>query len=155
MNKILLNDLLYIAGFLDGDGCIMAQLITRSDYKMGYKIRLTVQFTQHLKRKIYLEKIKEIIGGVGYITTRNSMCAYIITEPKNVYTFLKQIQPFLRIKQKQANLVLTIIEQLPLAKDSQTKFIELAHLVDNVASLNDSKTRKITALVVEAKLKVK
>jgi hypothetical protein len=154
MNKILLNDLLYIAGFLDGDGCIMAQLITRSDYKMGYQIRLTVQFTQLLKRKIYLEKLKEIIG-VGYIRTRNSMCDYIITEPKNVYTFLKQIQPFLKIKQKQANLVLTIIEQLPLAKDSQTKFIELAHLVDHVASLNDSKTRKITALVVEAKLKVK
>jgi len=154
MNKILLNDLLYTAGFLDGDGCIMAQLITRSDYKMGYQIRLTVQFTQLLKRKIYLEKLKEIIG-VGYIRTRNSMCDYIITEPKNVYTFLKQIQPFLKIKQKQANLVLTIIEQLPLAKDSQTKFIELAHLVDHVASLNDSKTRKITALVVEAKLKVK
>ena len=155
MKKILLNDLLYIAGFLDGDGSIIAQLITRSDYKMGYHIRLTIQFTQHLKRMIYLEKLKEIVGGIGYIRTRNSMCDYIITEPKNVYAFLKQIQPFLRIKQKQANLVLTIIEQLPLAKDSQTKFIELAHLVDHVASLNDSKTRKITALVIEATLKVK
>ena len=154
MNKILLNDLLYIAGFLDGDGCIMAQLVTRTDYKMGYQIRLTIRFTQFLKRKIYLEKLKEIIG-LGYIRTRNSMCDYIITEPKNVYTFLRQVQPLLKIKQKQANLVLTIIEQLPLAKDSQTKFIKLAHLVDHVAFLNDSKTRKITAQVVEAKLKVK
>ena len=126
MNKILLNDLLYIAGFLDGDGCIMAQLVTRTDYKMGYQIRLTIRFTQFLKRKIYLEKLKEIIG-LGYIRTRNSMCDYIITEPKNVYTFLRQVQPLLKIKQKQANLVLTIIEQLPLAKDSQTKFIKLAH----------------------------
>jgi len=151
MNKISLHDLLYIAGFLDGDGCIMAQLITRSDYKMGFQIRLTIQFTQLLKRRIYLDKLKEIVG-VGYIRERGALCDYIITEPKNVYTFLKAIQPCLRIKQKQANLVLTIIEQLPLAKGSPTKFIELAHLVDHVASLNDSKTRKVTAQVVESSL---
>lgn len=154
MIKISLHDLLYIAGFLDGDGCIMAQIITRPDYKLGFQIRLTIQFTQHLKRKIYLEKLKDILG-VGYVRQRGLICDYIITEPKNVYTFLKQIQPFLKIKQKQANLVLTIIEQLPLAKDSPAKFIELAHMVDHVASLNDSKSRKITALHVEAALRVK
>ena len=152
MNKISLHDLLYIAGFLDGDGCIMAQLITRSDYKLGFQIRLTVQFTQALKRKIYLQKLKDILGP-GYIREQGSISHYAITEPKNVYTFLKQIQPFLRIKQKQANLVLTIIEQLPLAKDSPNKFIELAHMVDHVASLNDSKSRKVTALRVITQFK--
>lgn len=185
MKKITLHDLIYIAGFLDGDGCIMAQLITRPDYKLGFQIRLTVQFTQSSKREIYLQKLKDILG-IGYIRNRNRVnigaspqlggltnrltsdgsnyqtnglinpvCDYIITEPKNVYMFLKEIQPYLRMKQKQANLVLTIIEQLPLAKDSPSKFIELAHMVDHVASLNDSKNRKVTATHVEAILKCK
>jgi hypothetical protein len=154
MKTMTLLDLIYIAGFLDGDGCIIAQLVTRPDYKWGYQIRVTVQFTQHLKRRIYLEKLKNIIG-VGYIRDRAGVSDYIVTEPKNVYTFLKLIQPYLRIKQKQASLVMTIIEQLSLAKDSQSKFIELAHMVDHVASLNNSKSRKVTASIVMASLKVK
>jgi hypothetical protein len=138
MNKISLHDLLYIAGFLDGDGSIMAQLVDRKDYRLKFQIRFTIQFTQHLKRRVFLEKLKNIIG-IGYISNRKTnVCYYIITETKNVYMFLKTIQPFLRIKQKQANLVLTIIEQLPLTKHSPDKFIQLAHMVNQVASLNDS-----------------
>jgi LAGLIDADG endonuclease len=151
MNKILLFDLIYLAGFIDGDGSITAQLVKREDYKWGYQIRLTVQFTQHRKRRIFLEKLKDIIG-VGYIRDRDIVSDYVITEPKNVLLLLKLIQPYLRIKQKQANLVITIIEQLPLAKKSKDKFIELSYMIDQVALLNDSKARKITALVVEAHL---
>jgi hypothetical protein len=158
--QILKDDLIYIAGFLDGDGSIIAQLVKRDDYKNGYQIRLSIQFTQLTKRRIYLEKLKDLIG-VGYIRDRSfspkrgvetsPVSDYVITETKQVYLFLKMITPFLRIKKKQADLVITIIEQLPLAKDPH-KFYELCQKVDQVAAFNDSKSRLITADVVYAKL---
>jgi hypothetical protein len=66
---------------------------------------------------------------------------------------LQQLQPFLRLKQKQANLMLKIIEQLPSSRDSQDNFLKLCQLVDQVAELNDTKKRKHTAASVSAMLK--
>jgi hypothetical protein len=50
-------------------------------------------------------------------------------------------------------LVINLIEQLPQAKDCQNKFIELAKVVDHIASLNDTKHRKITSATVIAHFK--
>ncbi len=38
------EDKAYIAGFLDGDGSIMAQLVFRKDYRLGYQIRVSIVF---------------------------------------------------------------------------------------------------------------
>jgi len=76
-----------------------------------------------------------------------------LVEPANVAKLLQQLQPFLRLKQKQANLVIKIIEQLPSSRDSQESFLKLCHLVDQVAELNDTKKRKHTADSVYAMLK--
>lgn len=45
MKKLLTNELIYWAGFLDGDGSIFAQLIPRKDYKWGFQVRVSVQWT--------------------------------------------------------------------------------------------------------------
>ena len=176
INFITLLDLIYIAGFLDGDGAIIAQFVTRTsrglkpekdDYKWKYKIRLSIQFTQHTKRSIYLTKLKQIIGAgsirhrTGGVTTSQSggpaesVSDYVITANLSVLAFLKLIQPYLRIKQKQANLAITILEQLPLAKNDKVKFFELVDMVDHIASLNDTKLTKrtLTGAVVKETLK--
>lgn len=36
----------YIAGFLDGNGCILAQIVKRDQYKYKHTIRLSVVFYQ-------------------------------------------------------------------------------------------------------------
>lgn len=152
MKKLTALDAIYLAGFIDGDGCIMAQLVSRRDYKFKYQIRFTVQITQLKKRKWFLERIKEILGA-GYIRDRKLISDYVLVETANVANLLQQIQPFLRLKQKQANLVLKIIEQLSSSKDSQSNFLKLCLLVDQVAALNDTKKRKHTGTTVEAMLK--
>lgn len=154
MKKITRDDLIYLAGFLDGDGSIIAQLVERKDYKWLYQIRLTVQFTQKTKRLHFLNELQSIID-VGYIRSRGNVSDYVISEPKNVYDLLNQLKPFLRIKQKQANLVMKIIEQLPLAKDSKEKFLELCELANQVTLLNDSKNLKNTVEKVKAALEGK
>lgn len=151
MKDLLIIDLAYIAGLLDGDGSIIAQIVRRQDYKWGFKITLTVQFTQKSNRRVYLEKLFSLLG-VGFIRDRVknqfSVSDYVITDVKHVYALLKALQPYLRIKQKQANLVITLIEQLPLAKEAHQKFIQLCLIVDQVAALNDSKNRKVTSKTV-------
>lgn len=153
MNTIFLLDLVYIAGFLDGDGSICAQLVRGKAYKWGFTIRVTIQFTQLTKRRVFLEKLQNIIGA-GYICDRPkvnrnlTISDYVITNVSQVYKLLVQLQPFLKIKQKQANLVIRLIEQMPLAKISKDVFIQQTLLVDQIAALNDSKSRTITSNTV-------
>lgn len=81
------------------------------------------------------------------------MSDYVLVEPSLVYQFLFLLQPYLKLKQKQANLVLQIIELLPYSKDSLDNFLRICLLVDQVAELNDTKKRKHTYLTVSAMLK--
>lgn len=159
MNIINEKDLIYLAGFVDGDGSIIAKFILHKDYvkTRPYQISLTVQVTQKTKRKWFLEEIKNIIGQ-GNVNDRksdtinNQVSDYCLVGPAAVGKFLKQIQPYLRIKKKQANLVIRITEQLPYSQDPE-KFYELCQLVDQVSALNDSKSRTINADIVISRMK--
>lgn len=99
-----------------------------------------------------MNDIRELIGA-GYIRDRDLISDYVLVEVANVAKFLHQVQPYLRLKQKQANLVLKIIEQLPSSSDSHDKFLTLCQLVDQVAALNDSKSRKHNSGATAAMLK--
>lgn len=47
MKKTLTSlDFSYIAGFLDGDGSIIAQIVRNDSYAFGFSIRLSVVFFQ-------------------------------------------------------------------------------------------------------------
>ena len=152
MENISRDDLLYLAGFIDGDGSIIAQIVRRSDYVYKFQIRCTIQITQLKKRRHFLEDIRKIIG-YGNIRDRGNISDYVLTETRSVYRLLKQLSPFLRLKKKQADLVIRIIEQLPSSKESALLFVELCRITDLVAELNDSKKRTISAEVVEKQLK--
>lgn len=139
----------YIAGFLDGDGSVLAQIVARQDYRYHYQIRFTVSFVQKIKRKHFLMQLQEEIGK-GTLRDRNDDISELaIVGWQSVVPLLQQLQPVLRIKLKQTNLVLKIIEQLPLTRTSPQKLLELCYLADQVAALNDSKGRTMTAEVVE------
>ena len=43
-------DYSYLAGLIDGDGCILAQIVKREDYKYKYEIRVSVTLYQKTKR---------------------------------------------------------------------------------------------------------
>jgi len=41
----------YIAGFLDGDGSLMTQIVKNESYKYGYSIRISIVFFQKTSNK--------------------------------------------------------------------------------------------------------
>lgn len=148
MNK---EELSYIAGFLDGDGCIMLQLVFRSTYKLGYQIRASIVFYQKQQNKEFLFWLKDKLS-YGYIRDRNDgMSEYTIVGVSPVSSVLVQLQPYLRLKQKQAALALSILGQMPGSgrKMNPQTLLQLSVEVDKFMDLNYSKKRTNTSQVVE------
>jgi hypothetical protein len=139
----------YIAGFLDGDGSIMAQLVPRKGYKLGYQIRVSIVFYQKTIHQEQLLWLKEQLG-YGYIRARrDGMTEYTIVGLREVEEALKLLYPFLHLKKALAAGVLAIIAQHPSQrKMTPQELIRLSHMVDQTASFNYSKKRTNTSVQV-------
>ena len=143
--------LAYIAGFLDGDGSVFFQIIPRKDYKQKFQIRSSIAFYQKTQYVWILEWLKEKIGA-GYIRRRKTgISDYTIVDSKEVKKLLLLLQPYVKLKKKQIDLGLEIINRLD-NKKSNKDFLEICKLVDKFKDLNYSKKRTITHEVVSKSL---
>jgi len=138
--------LAYIAGFLDGDGCIMAQLVKRPGYIYGFQIRVSIVFYQKTNHKDFLIWLKSKLKA-GYIRDRNDgITEYTIVSPESVQQVLKKLLPYLRLKRELARKVLNIcrINLTNKKSISAKEFLRRARLVDKTALYNYSKKRTTT-----------
>ena len=144
--------LAYIAGFLDGDGCIMAQLVKRSGYVHGYQIRVSIVFYQKEDRKHFLEWLKGHLKH-GYVRVRNDqMAEYTIVGYQPVYEVLTKLLPYLRLKQALAQKVIDLcVKGIGSSSQRMTpqELLERAALVDETAKYNYSKKRTTTQATVK------
>ena len=141
----------YIAGFLDGDGCVMFQFIRRKDYVYGYQVRASVVFYQKDKHVACLQKIKEELGGKGYIRLRkDGMAEYSIVGIPLVLSVLEQLAPYLRLKKSHVDVARKINKLLPRYKRlDKDLLLKVGHLVDQFQQLNYSKRRRNTVVAVQ------
>lgn len=149
------EELAYIAGFLDGDGCIMLQLIFRHDYSLGYQIRSSIVFYQKTQYTDFLSWLKRKLIA-GYIRERNDgISEYTIVGVKPVTEVLRLLDPYLKLKKRQARLALSVMSQMPEKgrKFTPKLLLSLARKVDQFAHLNYSKRRTNTSKQVEEFLK--
>ena len=130
----------WLAGFLDGDGCLNAQIVFRKDYTLQYQVRVSLTLFQSTKRHFIMLQIQNILG-CGTIRKRDDgiseFCVVGHHQLKNVLT---KLLPYLKVKRKQAVLLLEIIDKLPYTKDP-TVLLEAALLADKVGLLTDGKRR--------------
>ena len=140
----------YIAGFLDGDGCIMFQNIFRKDYLFGYQIRASIVFYQKTVHRQHLEWLNKIFG-VGYVRDRNDgMSEYTIVGLEPVMEILQQLELYLRLKKSHVQLAKKICKILPKRQRmTAEKLLEASRLVDKFAHINYSKKRTNTSFVVQ------
>ena len=140
----------YIAGFLDGDGSIMFQLIERKDYIYGYQIRASVCFYQDSNHKEGLKWLKEKIG-YGYIRDRNDgVSDYTIVGYDRVEQVLKMVKPYVVFKAVHVKRALELLSAIrENLKPAPEQLIKLAKLVDSYAILNYSKKKTNNAAKVE------
>ena len=150
IQKLTELDLAYIAGFIDGDGSINCQIIRRQDYKLKFQILFSLTVFQKTTRHwVVLWFAKKI--GLGTVRKRpDGMSEYSLVG-HSVKNLLIALLPFLKVKRRQALLVIEIINNLSKNQDPQS-FVKLCEQVDRMAILNDSKKRTITASVVRETL---
>ncbi len=143
--------LAYLAGFIDGDGCINGQIIKSKDYKRKFKLQVSIVFFQKISRRWFIEDLHKTIK-MGYVRERNDgMLELTIKASDDIKNLLILIRPFLIIKKPQADLVIEIID---LLKDIKTdhEFLEVCKLMDKFMILNDSKKRINTYEIVKNSL---
>lgn len=141
----------YLAGFIDGDGCINAQIIRRNDYRLRFQIRVLICFYQKTHRHWFIMWLAKQIPKGKIRKRRDGISEYILIGEHAVKPFLKRIFPYLQVKKAQAKILLDIVNKLPTAKDPHS-FLELCRSVDHFVELNDSKKRAITANLVKQTL---
>ena len=110
LSKIDLHKLAYIAGFLDGDGSIMLQL-RKKDGKL-IRVKTAICLYQDIRYRKDIEWMKKMLG-CGYVYERNDhICELRIEGFQRVFDTLVLLKPYLRLKSKQANLLLELMPKL-------------------------------------------
>lgn len=140
--------LAYIAGFIDGDGCINGQIIKSNDSKRKFKLQVSVVLFQKSSRRWFVNQLHNTLK-MGYVRERkDGMLEYTIKALDDVKLLLTLIKPFLILKKPQANLVLEIIDLLKSIKTDH-EFLKVCQLIDKFMYLNDSKKRTNTYEIVK------
>jgi hypothetical protein len=148
-------DASYVAGFLDGDGSIHFQLVRQKEYRFGYYIRASVSFSQSTSARFGLEIIQRLVGGGGYMRDRGTgMSDLVITSRPLLLKLLSAVEPYVIFKQEHVRRALLLLPQLDKLRDPE-KFLRLAREVDAFATLNYSKSKRISAADVEQHLRSK
>jgi len=133
----------YIAGFLDGDGSIILQMVRRRDYVLGFQIRASICFFQKRCGIAVLQWLKERLNW-GYIRVRGKMSDYTIVGFDRVQSVLDLVVPFVVLKRRQVELASQIIFEAAAIRN-YTDLLRVAQSVDRYAELNYSKRRTVTA----------
>ncbi len=90
---------------------------------------------------------KEI--GRGYLRKRNDgIVEFIIGDAKSIKELIKNLLPYLKLKRKQARLMLEILEIKSKIKNAMD-FLKLAKKIDVFEQINYSKKRIQNSLEVE------
>lgn len=96
-------DVRYVAGFFDGEGCIVISYSEASPKRSYRKMSLMVSVAQKNPEVLYL--IRGMFGGQIQINKRTG-CHSLRWSPRAGGIFLKEIYPYLVVKKKQAELAL-------------------------------------------------
>lgn len=142
----------YVAGFLDGDGSIVATVEKRPERRrFPYRVRLKINFTQHIRHIGLLAEIQKFLGGIGSLrkTSAHNLAELVIQDRKEVRELLKKLLPVLVLKERQAKIMLATIEIYDKAtvkirsSISEKEFAKILSLVREIRNLNSRTGGKI------------
>src|SRR3989344_5494780 len=105
MNKLSVAQKAYVAGFLDGDGSIYVRIKPNKSYRFKFQIAPSVVFFQSKENKKFLQSIQCLLG-IGNIRERkDGICELMIQREHEIILLLRQIEKYLKLKRKQAQLI--------------------------------------------------
>ncbi len=152
MSNIKQQDWAYLAGFLDADGSIYVRVKPNNSYRYGFQISPSVVFFQSSKEKEKMVEIQKIFEA-GYLRERkDGITEWTVGDQKSIRFIMENTMPFLRLKKKQAQLMLDVLDKKSEVKTKED-FVGVVERIDEFKTLNYSKKRKNDKEKVLAKLK--
>jgi hypothetical protein len=101
----------YFAGFLDGDGCIAANVEKSKFHKLKVRVRIRISFTQHRSHRKVLDELLVKIGeGQVAEYDHNNMAEYVIRSQSVIIEILEKIKPYVIVKAKHLNLATKLLQ---------------------------------------------
>ena len=133
----------YLAGLIDGDGCIMATIERHREMKFGFRVRVELKITQKESGLLH-DLEKELRVGRVSCNRAGSLTAtydWIVRDKKDLIYILGYIQPYSRLKSRQTKIALKILNK-PILSDQD--LMECARLADALSKFNvRSKDRRL------------
>ena len=127
----------YLAGFIDGDGAIMALLEHHSEKRFGFRVRIEVKVTQHHRNDV---SWLLALTGIGYIRENVRCHEWIVRDQIAAWRLLKTIAPYTHTKTKQVKIALQILNH---PKQTLADLTAMARLADTLSAFNvRSKNRR-------------
>jgi hypothetical protein len=120
----------YLAGFIDGDGAIMALLERHPAKRFGFRVRVWVKATQ--LRQTDVAWLREELG-LGRVRQSRECWEWLVKDQLQARWLLQTIQPFARVKARQIEIALRILEH---RTDSLDDLQEQAEWADALSLLN-------------------
>jgi len=140
-------ELSYIAGFLDGDGSVMALVEKHEEKRYGIRIRIVAEFTQHDDQRRVLNYLQNKIGGGSIHRSLRNVWKYSIKDQQLVRELLDAFSPYTVLKKSQMRLALRILSLFPIT--DRRVLIKTAKLADVISGKNlRSKSRRINGLTL-------
>jgi hypothetical protein len=129
--------LAYIAGFLDGDGCIACNFERNKACRLGQRVRIRISFTQHRLRREVLDLLQSWIGS-GQVAEyeHNAMAEYVIRDQGVAHELLNALAPYLVVKRRHADIGLRILRAKEGRRYSVESLEEMRGLALSMRALN-------------------
>ena len=111
-----------------------------------------MSFSQSTSARKGLESLQALVGG-GYLRDRGTgMSDLVITSRPLIRSLLEDVRPYVLFKREHVRRALLLLPQLDQLRDPEL-FLKLARDVDAFATLNYSKSKRISAADVEQHLR--
>ncbi len=120
----------YLAGFIDGDGAIMALLERHPAKRFGFRVRIWVKATQLRQQDVAW--LRDELGS-GQVRPSRDCWEWLVKDQSDAEWLLRAIRPFARVKAQQIDIALQILEH---RVDSIDDLKEIAGWADALAALN-------------------
>jgi len=127
----------YLAGFIDGDGAIMALLERHGEKRFGFRVRIEIKVTQHHRNDV---SWLLALTGIGYIRKNVRCHEWIVRDQIAAKRLLKTLAPYSHTKNKQIKIALEILNH---PKQTLVDLTAMARLADTLSAFNvRSKNRR-------------
>ena len=101
----------YIAGFLDGDGSIVALMGPTKQRRFTHRVKLRINLTQKTKDRFILKMVGKALGhGRVRDSLKYKVSELVIGNRSEIKEVLLRLRPYVVVKKRQLELALKIIE---------------------------------------------